>query len=77
MSRERQVAIVGVGQTNFGALYHNKDAFRDALIYGNSIHDDAVGFVPPVKFEFVRDRYTIFRLVVVINHFLPNAARSA
>jgi hypothetical protein len=34
MPQERQVAIVGVGQTDFGALYRNKGAFRDACAFG-------------------------------------------
>lgn len=34
MPERRQVAIVGVGQTDFGALYANKDAQRDAYALG-------------------------------------------
>ncbi|MEU1598819.1 thiolase family protein [Streptomyces sp. NPDC005708] len=34
MTGLRQVAIVGVGQTDFGALYANKDAQRDAYALG-------------------------------------------
>ena len=34
MPERRQVAIVGVGQTDFGALYANRDAQRDAYTLG-------------------------------------------
>ncbi|MDX2680019.1 hypothetical protein [Streptomyces soliscabiei] len=34
MPERRQVAIVGVGQTDFGALYANKDTQRDAYALG-------------------------------------------
>ncbi|WP_217574363.1 thiolase family protein [Streptomyces sp. GbtcB7] len=34
MPERRQVAVVGVGQTDFGALYANKDAQRDAYALG-------------------------------------------